>query len=273
MPWRERTAAGPPERVARLAARAFRHRLVLTPAAALVYGNSVQETVTQTDSKSGGLEMKLADGSLKTVSIDDVRGAAARPSIPGEARVGQGRDGGKAPATGERKEEGDVKPRLNDIGLMRREKVTFRAKVGELPDGVLVIPVDKNAEEPAPRLIWPGPAWRWNFAGYTDADALDRDAAVDVLTPLRPCARLRPASAPSSPSVPPGALPLPRNRSRAGATADRRAKRELQALACTASGAHRPLADSISSASLSAGCAWTFSTGARRRMIVATTLQ
>ncbi len=65
----------------------------------------------------------------------------------------------------------------------RREKVTFKAKVGELPDGVLVIPADQNGAEPAPRLIWQGAAWRWALTGYSDATPLDSGAPVDVLTP------------------------------------------------------------------------------------------
>jgi hypothetical protein len=73
------------------------------------------------------------------------------------------------------------------IGL-HREKVTFRAKAGELPNGVLVIPVDRNGAEPVPRLIWQGAAWRWDLAGYADAASFEPDAPVDVLTP-RPTVR------------------------------------------------------------------------------------
>jgi hypothetical protein len=64
-----------------------------------------------------------------------------------------------------------------------RSKVTFRATLGELPDGALVVPVSEDGEEPAARLIWEGAVWRWTFAGYTEPEPPDRGAEVDVLTP------------------------------------------------------------------------------------------
>jgi hypothetical protein len=63
-----------------------------------------------------------------------------------------------------------------------RSKVTYRAFLGELPDGAFVVPAG-NGTDPGARLLWEGAGWRWTFAGYREPEPLDPGAEVDVLTP------------------------------------------------------------------------------------------
>ncbi len=69
--------------------------------------------------------------------------------------------------------------RIGDHGA----RVTFAAPLGELPDGVIVIP---PAGEPS--LYRDGRLWRWSFAGYRQGAEADPGTAVEVLTP-RPTVR------------------------------------------------------------------------------------
>lgn len=58
----------------------------------------------------------------------------------------------------------------------RREKVTFRSKLTDLPTGTII------AGEDHPILLWHGAFLRWSFSGYQDADAKPPEE-VTVLTP------------------------------------------------------------------------------------------
>jgi hypothetical protein len=59
-------------------------------------------------------------------------------------------------------------------------KVTFPARLGDLPDGVLVAP--GNVPERA-LLLAVGSLWRWTASGYAERLPLDPAAEVEVLTP------------------------------------------------------------------------------------------
>lgn len=56
-------------------------------------------------------------------------------------------------------------------------KVTFRARLGALPDGAMV------RHGGAPALLHAGRLLPWSFEGYGAGTAVDGDAEVDVLTP------------------------------------------------------------------------------------------
>jgi hypothetical protein len=56
---------------------------------------------------------------------------------------------------------------------------TYRADVGNLPDGVFV----EDAEAGSALLLWAGSLWTWSFSGYSRAQARPRGGEVTVLTP------------------------------------------------------------------------------------------
>ena len=58
------------------------------------------------------------------------------------------------------------------------EKVTFKATLGDLPDGVMVI-----GDDGRPALIWAGQLRPWTPSGYEAGTALRRGATVELLTP------------------------------------------------------------------------------------------
>lgn len=58
----------------------------------------------------------------------------------------------------------------------RREKVTFRSRLTDLPTGTII------AGEDQPILLWHGDFLQWSFSGYQDADAKPQEE-VTVLTP------------------------------------------------------------------------------------------
>lgn len=68
-----------------------------------------------------------------------------------------------------------------------KEKRTFAAQLGNLPDGVMVI-LPQSPEEP--RLLWHGKIWEWSFRGYSAPRDADPGLNVDVLTPASICAVL-----------------------------------------------------------------------------------
>ena len=59
------------------------------------------------------------------------------------------------------------------------ERITSKAKLSSLPDGVMIVP------EPgvAPHLLDSGRLHRWSFAGYGEPMAVRPDQSVEVLTP------------------------------------------------------------------------------------------
>lgn len=68
-----------------------------------------------------------------------------------------------------------------------KEKRTFAAQLGDLPDGVMVI-LPQSLEKP--RLLWDGKIWEWSFQGYSAPREADPGLNVDVLTPASICAVL-----------------------------------------------------------------------------------
>ena len=58
-------------------------------------------------------------------------------------------------------------------------KVTFRAPLGELPDGVIAL----DPRTGAPSLYREDRLWAWSFAGYGDGTEADATTQVEVLTP------------------------------------------------------------------------------------------
>ena len=57
----------------------------------------------------------------------------------------------------------------------RREKVTFRSRLKDLPTGTII------AGEDQPILLWHGAFLRWSFSGYQGADKRAESAEVDVV--------------------------------------------------------------------------------------------
>lgn len=76
---------------------------------------------------------------------------------------------------------GEMDGALHRARVFRNKRqVTFRAKVGNLPDGTLV----SFPEEPeAAWLIWRGHLYRWSHAGYHEARPVVPSEDVVVLTP------------------------------------------------------------------------------------------
>ena len=76
-------------------------------------------------------------------------------------------------------------PALDDVlhreRLAAGAKVTFRARVGELPDGVIVAGAGEEVD--APHLLWDGRLWAWGPAGYEERGPSRPAAVVEVLTP------------------------------------------------------------------------------------------
>jgi hypothetical protein len=58
-------------------------------------------------------------------------------------------------------------------------KVTYAARLGDLPDGVMVALL----EDEQPYLIGQGQLWRWDFTGYRRGPQWPKTIAVRVLTP------------------------------------------------------------------------------------------
>ena len=61
-----------------------------------------------------------------------------------------------------------------------RRKITFPARLGDLPDGAMLTFPDSPAEA---RLLWLGKTWRWSHSGYDDPQTAAEKADVSVLTP------------------------------------------------------------------------------------------
>ena len=62
----------------------------------------------------------------------------------------------------------------------RRQKRTWSARLGDLPDGSMVV----RRGTPDPLLVWGGQVHTWTPGGYTAARSLDPDTEVEVLTPF-----------------------------------------------------------------------------------------
>lgn len=58
-------------------------------------------------------------------------------------------------------------------------KVTYIARLGDLPAGTMVATLDDNA----PHLLWQGQLWRWHFHGYTPGIPCSASTEVRILTP------------------------------------------------------------------------------------------
>lgn len=72
----------------------------------------------------------------------------------------------------------DMDARLHDERIdARGRKVTFRERLGSLPDGAMV------RHRGVAALLLEGRLLRWTFEGYGDGVACDADTSVDVLTP------------------------------------------------------------------------------------------
>ena len=76
----------------------------------------------------------------------------------------------------------------------RVRKRTWRARLAELPDGVLVV---RDAEPDVPRLLWRGGLRAWSFAGYRASGPAAADEVVTVLTPPSTVAAIRAGYAPT----------------------------------------------------------------------------
>ena len=63
----------------------------------------------------------------------------------------------------------------------RTGKGTFKAKMGDLHDGVMVRRGNKSW------LIWQGSLWLWSPDGYSHPSLIDPDVEVEVLTPRSTC--------------------------------------------------------------------------------------
>jgi hypothetical protein len=61
-----------------------------------------------------------------------------------------------------------------------RQQVTYRAELGALPDGSMVV---QDAEPESARLLCYGKTWRWSQSGYDDERPVAACETVSVLTP------------------------------------------------------------------------------------------
>jgi hypothetical protein len=66
-------------------------------------------------------------------------------------------------------------------------KRTFSARLGDLPDGVMVV-LSQTPQQPY--LLWRGNLRQWSFEGYGATVAAQPNLAVEVLTPASICAVL-----------------------------------------------------------------------------------
>lgn len=63
---------------------------------------------------------------------------------------------------------------------LKKQQRRFQARLGDLPDGAMVIFPDRPGEA---RLVWQGGTWCWSHAGYDDSRPAAADMDVMVLTP------------------------------------------------------------------------------------------
>lgn len=84
------------------------------------------------------------------------------------------------------KTQGCVRPRATEVDAALHaarwangRKLTYPARLGELPAGVMVAALDDDT----PYLLWQGQLWRWDFFGYQAGPPYDVTHAVRVLTP------------------------------------------------------------------------------------------
>lgn len=74
----------------------------------------------------------------------------------------------------------DVDAALHAARWANGRKLTYRARLGDLPPGTMVATLDDDT----PHLLWQEQLWRWDFTGYTPATMkLDSTSEVRVLTP------------------------------------------------------------------------------------------
>jgi hypothetical protein len=73
--------------------------------------------------------------------------------------------------------------------LLQRERIAqgsrrvfFEARLGELPDGVIVLGPDAGSGDP-PQLLWDRRLWRWSLSGYGEGEPARAASLVQVLTP------------------------------------------------------------------------------------------
>ena len=78
------------------------------------------------------------------------------------------------------------RPRANDVDAVLHaarwangRKLTYRARLGDLPAGTIVAPLDDDT----PYLVWERQLYQWDFAGYQAGLSYDADAEMRVLTP------------------------------------------------------------------------------------------
>ena len=78
---------------------------------------------------------------------------------------------------------GDLDAALQAARWTKEGKVTYRARLDDLPPGVMVAALD----QPFPYLYWPargdGALWRWNFTEYSPGPQWPGATEVRVLTP------------------------------------------------------------------------------------------
>jgi hypothetical protein len=78
------------------------------------------------------------------------------------------------------------RPRANEVDTALQaarwahgRKVTYTARLGDLPAGVIVATLDDDT----PYLLWQQQLWRWDFSGYTAGQQAIQASEVRVLTP------------------------------------------------------------------------------------------
>jgi hypothetical protein len=73
----------------------------------------------------------------------------------------------------------DVDAALQAARWQDGRKLTYRARLGDLPGGAMVA----APEDEAPHLVWQGQLWRWSFEGYSPGPQWPSTREVRVLTP------------------------------------------------------------------------------------------
>ena len=95
----------------------------------------------------------------------------------------------------------DIDAALHTARWADGHKVTYPARLGDLPNGAMVAASvadgDRKRDGAAatPYLVWQGQLWRWHFAGYTAGPGWHAETIMHVLTP-RPTVQILAAGYP-----------------------------------------------------------------------------
>jgi hypothetical protein len=87
---------------------------------------------------------------------------------------------------------------LHTARWMDGQRVTYEARLRDLPDGAMIVDRDNAPQNDTPFLVWQARLWQWDFGGYFTAGKWDAERTVRVLTP-RPTVEILIAGYPLQP--------------------------------------------------------------------------